>query len=98
MKPKNKRIDWTPLALGDLVEIRDFIHRDKPAAAKKEAFRIQKSVERLAFFPKSGKECQALSGVRQLTSGSYQIFYQVLPSQVVILRIYHGKRRPLEVF
>ena len=96
MKSKNKRIGWTPLALNDLVEIRDFIRRDKPEAAKKEATRIQKSVERLAFFPKSGKECQALSGVRQLTTGSYQIFYQALSSQVVILRIYHGKRQPLE--
>lgn len=85
------------MALNDLVEIRDFIHRDKPEAAKKEATRIQKSVERLALFPRLGKECRMVSGVRQLVSGPYQIFYQALSSQIVILRIYHGKRQPLEV-
>lgn len=90
-----RRIRWSPLALRDLLEIRDYIRRDKPEAARAEADRIRRSVERLSSFPESGRNLEVIPGVREVVSGNYHIYYRVRPSQVEILRVYHGKRRGL---
>ena len=90
-----KAIFWTPLALRDLVEIRDFIQRDKPSAAKQEAKRIQKIVERLSQFPESGRRVETIPMVREVVAGNYHVYYCIRPLQVEILRVYHGKRSGL---
>ncbi|MBI2981480.1 MAG: type II toxin-antitoxin system RelE/ParE family toxin [Deltaproteobacteria bacterium] len=86
------RIQWTSLALKDLGEIREFIQRDKPIAAKSEARRIKKSVERLSSFPQSGHFLGKIPSVREIVSGNYHIYYRIHGRQVEILRIYHGRR------
>lgn len=91
----SRAIFWTPLALKDLVEIRDFIQRDKPSAAKQEAKRIRKIVERLSQFPNSGRQVETIPTVREVIAGNYHVYYRILPSQVEILRVYHGKRAGL---
>lgn len=90
-----RKIRWTPLALKDLVEIRDFIHRDKPVAAKQEAVRIKKAVERLPRFPESGRRVETVPTLREIIAGNYHIYYRARPSEIVILRIYHGRRAGL---
>jgi len=87
------KIKWTPSALGDLAEIREFIRRDKPGAGKQQAEKIKKSVERLSKFPRSGKPLSSLPQVLEVVAGSYRIFYRIMPTQVEILRVYHGKRQ-----
>ncbi len=86
------KLVWSSLALKDLLEIKDYIRRDKPSAAKQEAQGIKIAVERLARFPLSGRKLETMSTVRELVKGNYRIFYRVQASQVDILRIYHGKR------
>lgn len=88
-----RKIRWTSLALKDLLEIKEFIQRDNPPAAKREARRIKRSVERLARFPESGRKSPDIPSVREVIAGNYRIFYRTHLSQVEILRIYHGKRR-----
>lgn len=87
-----RKLRWTPLALQDLSGIRDYIHRNNPTAAKKEAKRIRNSVERLARFPLSGRSLKVISLVREVVSGNYRIFYLPVGREIRILRIYHGSR------
>lgn len=87
------RMQWTSLALQDLLEIKHYIQRDNPKAAKNEARKIKRSVERLERFPESGKKSEDIPSVREVISGNYRVFYQLHSSQVEILRVFHGKRR-----
>jgi plasmid stabilization system protein ParE len=50
------RIEWDPLAVRDLDEIRGFIAADKPAAAHRVAQRIKTTVDRLSDFPRMGRQ------------------------------------------
>jgi toxin ParE1/3/4 len=88
---------WTSLALQDLIEIKEFIQRDKTLAAQNEATRIKKSVERLIRFPHSGRVLRTIPNIRELVTGNYRIFYRVRGKQVEILRIYHGKRKEVAI-
>ncbi len=85
-------IQWSSFALEDLLSIREYIHKDKPNAAKETASRIKKAVERLSRFPKSGRVLRAIPHIREVISGNYRIFYRIKKNHVEILRIYHGKR------
>ena len=87
-----RKIGWTSLSLKDLLEIKTYIQRDNPKAAKREAQRIRKSVDRLARFPESGRKSKDIPFVRELISGNYRLFYRMHNSQIEILRVYHGKR------
>lgn len=87
-----RKIRWTSLALKDLIEIKEFIQRDNPGAAKREGRRIRKSVERLSRFPESGRKSADIPSVREVITGNYRVFYRIHSSQVEILRVYHGKR------
>jgi toxin ParE1/3/4 len=87
-----RKIRWAPLALKDLHEVKEYIQRDKPSAAREEAKRIRKSTERLARFPESGRTLETIPRVREIVAGNYRVFYMIEPSHVVILRVYHGRR------
>jgi toxin ParE1/3/4 len=87
------KLFWTSLALKDLLEIRQYIQRGNPKAAKAEAKNIKKSTERLQRFPESGKKSEHIPSVRELVSDHYRFFYRIHFSKVEILRIYHAKRR-----
>lgn len=91
------RIRWTSLALKDLLEVKEYIRRDNPQAAKRTALKIKKSVERLARFPESGKKSEDIPLVREVVSGNYRIFYRLHALRVEILRVYHGKRSVKEL-
>jgi plasmid stabilization system protein ParE len=45
------RILWSPTAVADLVSIREYISKDSPAAARKEAAKIREAANRLVEFP-----------------------------------------------
>ncbi len=85
-------IQWTSLALEDLLSIREYIQKDKPLAAKETAARIKKTVERLSRFPKSGRILKTIPQIREVIFGNYRIFYRIRKNHVEIFRIYHGKR------
>lgn len=83
---------WTPLALQDLNEIKDYIAQDNPRAARKEAEKIKSKVSRLHIFPYSGRALATIPGVREVIADQYHVFYEVVEDKVVILRVLHGKR------
>lgn len=88
----NLKIQWTSLALKDLLSIKEYIRRDKPIAAKQEAQKIKKSVERLSRFPQSGRKVDRIPGIREVIIGNYCIFYRIHLSKIEILRVYHGRQ------
>lgn len=91
---RRHEILWSGPALQDLREIRDYVSRDKPMAARKLAQSIRKSVLRLARNPRSGRIVPELTerGFRELIVAPYRIVYEVQDGRVLILRVWHGRR------
>ncbi len=88
------QIVWSATAITNLIEIREYIERDKPEAARRVAQKIITSVERLAkhpFLGHSGRE----PGTRELiVAGTpYIIPYKIHRGRLAILAVLHGAQR-----
>ena len=85
---------WTQRARRDLLEIGDFIARDKPAAAAKLVHRIIDTVERIAQFPTSGRVVPEThrDDLREVILDNYRIVYQVGSNRITVLTVFEGHR------
>lgn len=92
------RIVLSPQAQADLREVRAYIARDNPAAAKREVARIKEAIKVLAGGRIDGREVVLESGerVRLWLVSSYRLYYRRLDDVLQILRVYHHARRPIE--
>jgi addiction module RelE/StbE family toxin len=92
--PRKHKLVWSSLALGDLREIREYVSRDKPGAARRLARQILRSVGRLREHPRSGRIVPELSkmGYREVIVSPYRIVYEVDKNRVIIIRVWHGRR------
>jgi toxin ParE1/3/4 len=92
-------IVWSALARTRLKEIRDYVAKDKPDAARRLSARIVAVVEVLRNFPFVGR-AGAEPGIRELVIGGtpYIVFYRVRAKRITINTIWHGAqekgRRP----
>jgi toxin ParE1/3/4 len=84
-------IVWAPIARSRLEEIRRYIARDKPDAAKRLSTRIVAVIEILKDYPFLGRP-GAEAGTRELVIGGtpYIVFYRICGSRVNISTIFHG--------
>ena len=84
-------IVWSPLARSRLEQIRAYIAKDKPDAAKRLAARIVAVVEVLKNYPSLGR-AGAEPGIRELVIGGtpYIVFYRVRGKRVTISTIWQG--------
>jgi toxin ParE1/3/4 len=84
-------IDWSPLALARLQEIRAYVALDNPAAAERLATRIVAVVEALRNHPHLGRT-GAEPGIRELIIGGtpYSILYPVREQRITISTIWHA--------
>jgi len=93
------KVRYSPQALLQLGEIHSYIAHRNPRAAKAVVARIEELCEKLGEFPGIGHESDH-PGVRVLpvVRYPYLIFYTPITEadEVRILRIRHGRRRPLE--
>ena len=89
------RLVWTRPALGDVLQIRDYIATDSPRYARLVAERLFGAVERLEAFPLSGRVVPELGEptVREVIEAPYRIVYRVRPDVLEILTIVHSARR-----
>ena len=91
------RVEYLPLAEQDLLDIVDYIARDRPRAARAFVDRIDRAVDRLATFPRSGRrphdERLQRLGYRVLTVDGSLVFYVIRRTVVQIRRVIHGARR-----
>jgi toxin ParE1/3/4 len=87
-------ISWTESAIADLVGIRAYVGQFNPLAARRMAEALISAGNGLVDFPERGRV--VARGRRELTVvWPYVIRYRIENERVVILRVRHGKRRPL---
>ena len=89
-----RKVLWTGPALRDLTEMREYISRDNPSAARRLAERIRDAVKRVRQYPESGRIVPelAVTGYREIIVSPYRIIYRVESGALVVLRVWHGKR------
>ena len=89
------KIIWSPEAIADLVDLRDYIARDSPTYAAAMAERILAATDRLSDFPLSGREVPELDdiSIRELVISSFRVIYRVRAESADIAAIVHGARR-----
>lgn len=87
------RLEFSPAADADLVEIASFIARDNVPRAITFIDELEAACARLVDNPHSGVARSDLrAGLRSKPHGSYVIFYGVLEKVIRIERILHGAR------
>src|SRR4051794_8936211 len=89
------RLTITTLARVDLTEIRAYIARDNPAAARRVIERLRDKVRALAEIPGMGRsrEADLRPNLFSFPVGQYLIFYQPQSGGgIVLVRVLHGSR------
>ena len=85
---------WSPSALDDLKEIREYISRDSRHYANKFTEGAFDAAERLMIFPKSGRIVPEYQNpnIREIGHGSYRIIYEIVNNEIYVVAIVHGQR------
>ena len=84
------RLRFSPKARRDITEIRRYIARDRPGAAKKMAQKLFDACFGLKQFPNRGRIGKK-PGTRELTTvWPYVIVYQVEADAIFIDSVWHG--------
>lgn len=87
------RLEFSPAADADLVEIASFIARDNVPLAVTFIDELEAACTRLVDFHHAGASRSDLrADLRSMSHGSYVIFYSVLEKVIRIERILHGAR------
>ena len=87
------RLTVTGNARADLREIRDYIAKDNPAAARCVVERLRAQARRLAATPGIGRSRQDLRpDLFSFPVGRHVLFYRPQPGGIVLVRILHGAR------
>jgi toxin ParE1/3/4 len=88
-----------PRVRGDIVEIAAYIAQDNPAAAERFLTATERTLERLAELPRSGRpyplDHPALQDMRMTPVRGfprYLIFYRLVADELQILRVVHAAR------
>jgi plasmid stabilization system protein ParE len=87
-------LNFTPEAVGDLTRLREFIEEKNPIAAQRIAKELLIGIEKLKVFPEIGlivDRAPQPESIRDLYIGKYTIRYLIGESEIVVLRMWHGK-------
>ena len=87
------RIVWSPLALGRVEDIAQYIAEDKPNVAVEWVDGLFATVERLSDFPESGRIVPEVGTrrIREVMFGAYRVIYSV-KKQIDILTVRRGSQ------
>jgi plasmid stabilization system protein ParE len=85
---------WSERARRDLLEIGDFIARDKPRAAAVRVGKILDAAQRTALFPTSGRIVPEIdrSDIREVILENYRIVYQLSETTIIVLTVFESHR------
>ncbi len=83
---------FTPLALHDLKEIRDFIAKDKSGIASQYMAMLKRKCELLANTPGLGVQREEYCMLYKFPVDSYLIFYRPSQEDIDVISILHGSR------
>ena len=85
------KVIYTARAGRDFIRLRDFIRKKNPQAAQKASHQLKKNIQSLVEQPQMGAPVEELEDFRELIARDYIVRYRVLPDEIVILNICHGK-------
>ncbi len=88
------KIIWSPLAIGRVTEIAEYIAIDNPTAAQNWVEQLFNMVKILKSSPKISRVVPELAReeIREILYGNYRIIYHCSVQMVSILTIRHGKQ------
>jgi toxin ParE1/3/4 len=89
------RIIWSANAIANLLEIQEFIARDKPEAARRIAQRVLVAVKQLAKHPHLGHPGREPE-TRELNVGgtAYIVPYEIYRGRLFVLAVIHDAQDP----
>lgn len=87
------RLQWSQSARDDLVRLYDFLAPLNPDAARSVIHDVLAGVEQLLLNPRLGRSLDIYRPreVRRLVLGHYEVRYEVLGEDIVIVRLFHGR-------
>jgi addiction module RelE/StbE family toxin len=88
------RVHWTENAIGQLVNIYEYIAINSPTFAKRMVDRITRRSKQIADHPFSGRKVPEYESddVRELIETPYRIIYRIKSDQIDVLAVIHGTR------
>ena len=88
------RLRWTRRARSDLLQIRRYIARDKPGAARRWVARLRQRARDAASHPRAGRRVPELGrdDVREVLLRNDRIVYRILESEIHVLTVFEGHR------
>ena len=88
------KVEWTALAIDDVLAIKSYIARDSEVYAERFAERIIEAAESLVSLPRRGRAVPEANDdtIRELIFGNYRIIYCLEQERVLLLTIIHGAR------
>ena len=91
------KVVYSRLALAELDEIFADIRSKSPLGATRVEARLLHVIEQITKHPESAQRVAGWSDIRRapLIRYPYVVYYRVTEGGITILRILHGKRRPL---
>ena len=87
------KLYFTATASRHLIRLREFIAKKNPVAARKYSQQLIKQIKSLLKQPQLGTPITEEPTVRQLVARDYIVRYQVIESQLIVLKIWHGKEK-----
>jgi plasmid stabilization system protein ParE len=91
------KVTYTEEAVADIVQAITYLNERNPTAAANLDADIARCIERLADREFEGPVSRLRSGavVRSWGVPPFRIYYQRHPDELLIIRVYHQKRRPI---
>jgi plasmid stabilization system protein ParE len=91
------KVTYTEEAVADIVDAMGYLNERSPTAAAKLNAEIAECIERLAGREFEGPASRLRSGalVRSWSVPPFRIYYQRHPEELLIVRVYHQRRRPI---
>jgi len=88
------RVRWSLPAINHLIAIRDYIASDNPAAANRVATDIMNAVDRLATFPRMGRQGRN-AGFRELVISGlpYIVAYRIVDGLIDVSSVIHTSQQ-----
>ncbi len=88
------KIIWSPLAVGRVTEIAEYIAQDSPSAATQWVENLFQKVQLLKSSPKSGRMVPEIhrEDIRELIYGNYRVIYRAEKNKISVLTVRHGKQ------
>ena len=89
------KVNWTNHAIGQLIDIHDYILNDSKFYAKIVVDRITKSTKKLQVHPQIGRKVPELNqhNIREIIHGNYRIIYKLENEKIDILSVVHSAQQ-----